>query len=168
MTENELLLTFLAAQRSAFRSIVAGLDETQVRAAPSASSMSLAVLVKHAIDGERTMGDRIAGAPPAADPVARWQAGWQLGDDDTMAALLARWDEVATRTAELVRAEADLDRVVPLPAGVRQWMPNDGEFTVRWLLLHELEELARHAGHGDIVRESLDGAVGHLGKTPPA
>lgn len=168
MSESELLLTFLAGQRAAFRAIVDGLDETQVRAAPSASSMSLAVLVKHAIDGEETMGDRIAGAPPAPDPVARWQSGWVLTDEDTMAGLLARWDAVAARTAELLRAEADLDRVVPLPDSVRRWMPNDDDFTVRWLVLHEIEELARHAGHGDIIRESIDGAVGHLAKHVPA
>ncbi|GAA3521158.1 DinB family protein [Actinocatenispora rupis] len=168
MGENEVLRMFLAGQRAAFRSIVDGLDEQQVRAVPSASSMCLAVLVKHAIDGEETMTGRIAGDPPADDPVARWQSGWRVGDDETLAALLARWDTVAARTEKVLAAEDDLDREVPLPESVRRWMPNEGAYTVRWLVLHELEELARHAGHGDIIRESIDGAVGYLGKQRPA
>jgi hypothetical protein len=71
--------------------------------------------------------------------------------------LLDRWDDVARETEEVVRAEGDLDRVVPLAEDVAQWLPAGTVFTVRWLLLHHLEEAARHAGHADIIRESIDG-----------
>lgn len=168
-SETEALLAMLAGQRAAFRAAADGLTEQQVRSVPSASSLSLAALVKHAIDGESTMTDRIAGvqADPNSDPVAHWLAGWQVGDDETIERQLTGWDEAAARTERIVRAEADLGRIVELPDSVRQWMPVDGAYTVRWLLLHELEELARHAGHADILRESIDGAIGHLGKQRP-
>ena len=71
--------------------------------------------------------------------------------------LLARWAEVARATEEIVRAEPDLDRVIDLSPDIRRWLPTGVEFTVRWLLLHLVEESARHAGHADIIRESIDG-----------
>ena len=65
---------------------------------------------------------------------------------------------VAAETADAVR-RVDLDHVVPVPQGV-PWFPTDIEaWTVRWVLLHLIEEVCRHAGHADIVRESLDGAT---------
>ncbi|MSW65108.1 MAG: DUF664 domain-containing protein, partial [Actinobacteria bacterium] len=74
-----------------------------------------------------------------------------------VASLLARWDVVAGRTEQVVRAEADLGRPVPLSAETRQYVAADVEPTVRWVLLHLVEELARHAGHADVVRETVDG-----------
>jgi uncharacterized damage-inducible protein DinB len=166
-SERQLLVRFLAGQREAYRQAVAGLDEEQARSVPSASALSLSVLIKHCIDGERTMINRIAGAAEPADPVAKWQAGWQLTDADTVPALLAEWDEVGRRTEQVLLAESDLDRVVDIPANVRQWLPNDTAYTVRWLVLHSIEELSRHAGHADVIRESIDGAVGHGVKQQP-
>ena len=74
-----------------------------------------------------------------------------------MAALLARWEEVARQTEEVVRAEPGLDRVVPLSEEVRRWLPPGVVTTVRWMLLHLIEESARHAGHADVIRESIAG-----------
>ena len=52
----------------------------------------------------------------------------------------------------------DLDTPVPVPDA--PWFPKDVEaWSVRWVWWHLMEELARHAGHGDIVRETLDGAT---------
>ena len=52
-----------------------------------------------------------------------------------------------------------LDHPVPVPQGV-PWFPDDVEaWSVRWVLLHLIEEIGRHAGHADIVRESIDGAT---------
>ncbi|MGY1774341.1 DUF664 domain-containing protein [Geodermatophilus sp. SYSU D00804] len=65
-----------------------------------------------------------------------------------------RW---RARPEEVVRAERDLDRVVAVPDGVARWLPEGTVFTVRWLLLHQIEEQARHAGHADVIRESIDG-----------
>lgn len=67
---------------------------------------------------------------------------------------------VATQgTREVVGAISDLGRPVPVPKGV-PWFPDDlDEWSVRWVLLHLIEETARHAGHADIIRESVDGAT---------
>ena len=66
-------------------------------------------------------------------------------------------DEVAAETEEIVRGLPDLE--VPVPVPDQPWFPKDIEaWSARWVLLHVIEELARHAGHADIVRESIDGA----------
>ncbi len=55
-------------------------------------------------------------------------------------------------------ARASFDTPVPIPKGV-PWFPQDLDaWTVRWVVLHLIEETARHAGHADVVRESIDGA----------
>ena len=54
---------------------------------------------------------------------------------------------------------ADLDAAVPVPHDI-PWFPKDQEaWSVRWVILHVINELARHAGHADIIRESIDGAT---------
>lgn len=158
--ERGLLLLMLDNQRTAFRNAMSGLTEEQARSVPSASEMSLASLLKHVIDGEEAMTSRITGAPRDVgdDPVAAWMAAWNVTEDETVDALLARFDDAQRATEAAVAAETDLDRDVDLPADVAQWMASGVTFTVRYMLLHQIEELARHAGHADIIRQSLDGA----------
>ena len=157
MDEHELWVRSIADQRAAFRAALSELGEEQARAMPSASALSLAALVKHAIWGEDTwIGARVGDAVPDEGP-AGWVAGFELTAEDTVPALLARWEEVAARTERVVRAEPDLARPVPLSAETRQYVAADVEPTVRWVLLHVVAELARHAGHADVVRESIDG-----------
>jgi hypothetical protein len=159
--EREVLLRMVADQRRAVRNTLLGLTEEQARSTPSASQLSLSAVVKHLTQGERTtVAVRVGGRHDereAADPQAAWLSGFQVGPEDTVEALLHRWDEVARETEEVVRAEPDLDRVVPIEPAVAQWLPADTVFTVRWMLLHLVEELARHAGHADVIRESIDG-----------
>ncbi len=64
-------------------------------------------------------------------------------------------------TEAVIGAIDDLGRDVPVPKGV-PWYPDDIDtWSVRWVLLHLVEEIARHAGHADIVREAVDGATFH-------
>jgi hypothetical protein len=78
--------------------------------------------------------------------------------DLSLAALLDEYTVVAAETETLV-AGLDLDQAVPVPKGV-PWFPDDVEaWTVRWVLMHLTEEIARHAGHADIIRETIDGAT---------
>ncbi len=66
---------------------------------------------------------------------------------------------MAKETDTVVGGITDLGQAVPVPKGV-PWFPDDVEsWSVRWVLLHLIEETARHAGHADIVRESIDGAT---------
>jgi hypothetical protein len=82
-----------------------------------------------------------------------------MGEDETLADVLARYDEVAARTEEVIAGITDLGQRVPVPKKV-PWFPKDVDaWSVRWVLLHLIEETARHAGHADIVREHIDGAT---------
>jgi hypothetical protein len=156
--EREVLLRMLADQRTAVRNALIGLTEDQARAAPSASALSLSALVKHLAQGERVaVAGRVGGRGADGDPQADWMAGFTVGAEETVEVLLDRWAEVARETEEVVRAEPDLDRVLDLPGEVTRWMPADTVYTVRWMLLHQIGEQARHAGHADVIRESIDG-----------
>ncbi|MCR8693939.1 DinB family protein [Rhodococcus pyridinivorans] len=158
--EHDLLLKLLSNQFDALRNALSGLTDDQARSAPSASSMSLASLVNHLVDGLVATDGRIRGDNPRdADPVAAWQAGWRVEESETVADQLARLDAEAERFAATVRAEADLGRVVEISPEVAQWLDQGEPFTVRFLILHQIEEWARHAGHADIIRESIDGAA---------
>jgi hypothetical protein len=80
---------------------------------------------------------------------------------ETVASLVADLETAGRETDEAIRGIADLGQDVPVPKGV-PWFPADVDaWSVRWVLLHLVEELARHAGHADIVRESIDGATMH-------
>ncbi|MEY2436016.1 MAG: hypothetical protein QOF97_852, partial [Acidimicrobiaceae bacterium] len=86
---------------------------------------------------------------------------FRLLPHETVAEVLARYDAVAKETEIVIGKIDDLNQAVPVPKGV-PWFPDDVDaWSVRWVLLHLIEEVARHAGHADIVRESIDGATMH-------
>jgi Protein of unknown function (DUF664) len=154
------LLAYLAQQRYVLRLAAHGLTDEQARAMPSVSQLSVGGLIKHVAHTEQgwidmiLQRDRSDGQPDDDD----YLAGFRLGPDETLADVFAFYDEVARET-EAVVADVDLGQAVPVPKGV-PWFPADVEaWSVRWVLLHLIEETARHAGHADIVRESLDGAT---------
>jgi uncharacterized damage-inducible protein DinB len=156
-SEREGLLDFLGKQRYALRIAAYGLTDEQARSAPSASSLSIGGLVKHLSSTEQGWIDRIRGVAEegSADD---YMAGFRMGEDETLAGLLDRYDEVA-RATDAYLADVDFDQQVPVPKGV-PWHRKDLDFwTARWIVLHLIEETARHAGHADIIRESIDGAT---------
>ncbi len=94
------------------------------------------------------------------EQVEEYGAGFRLTPDDTLGSLLTAYDEVAAYTEQAVAGIGDLGRPVPVPD--EPWFPSDVEaWSVRWVLLHLIEETARHAGHADVVRESIDGATAY-------
>lgn len=96
---------------------------------------------------------------PMPERMASYEAAFVLGDDETLAGALAGYADAARRTEEVLAAIADLEQGVPVPEGA-PWFPEDLDaWSVRWVLLHLIEESARHAGHADIVPESIDGAT---------
>lgn len=148
--EREALLTFLGQQRNALRAAVSGLTDEQARQTPSASGLCLGGLVKHAARTERrwTVAG-IAGEPlPGLWPIEDWPSDFRMEDGETVSGLLDFYAETAERTRQIVSSVADLG----------QPQATDAERSVRWVLFHLIEETARHAGHADIVRESLDGS----------
>ena len=146
--ERDGLLTFLAQQRDALRAAVLGLTDAQARQTPAASSLSLGGLIKHCARTERRwVVASIAGQPlPGLWPIEDWDADFRLEPGETLAALLDYYAETAELTGQIV---ATTDPAQP--------SANDERVSVRWVLLHLIKETARHAGHADIIRESIDG-----------
>lgn len=148
--ERDGLLAFLAQQRDALRASVLGLTDEQARAAPSASGLSLGGLVKHSARTElRWVVAGIAGQPlPGLWPIENWPEDFRLGDGETLEGMLGFYADAAKRTEQIIAEIADLGQ----PSAV------DATKSARWVLLHLIKETARHAGHADIIRETLDGS----------
>jgi hypothetical protein len=156
--EREGLLAFLAQQRDALRIAAHGLTDEQAASRPTASALSLAGLIKHAARTERGWVVEMVAQRELPEP-RDYEADFRLEAGETLAGVLDLYAAVAAETETIIAAIADLGQPVPVPRGV-PWFPADVEaWSVRWVLLHLIEETARHAGHADIVRESLDGAT---------
>jgi uncharacterized damage-inducible protein DinB len=164
--ERHALREFLAYHQSAFVAVAYGLTDEQARSTPSVSSLSIGGLIKHIIGVQKSWMQRVAVAPnePPADDrpfeerAQEYQEQYQMRPDETLAELL---DALITQNAESLRLleTADLDTAVPVPRDA-PWFPDDVDtWSVRWVLQHLIAELARHAGHADIIRESIDGAT---------
>jgi uncharacterized damage-inducible protein DinB len=150
--ERDALLHFLAQQRDALIAAAHGLTEEQANATPSASELSIAGLIKHAANTERgwVLGTMLGRFTAERDWEGEFRSNGVAVDD-----LVAAYREVAAETEAVV---ADLDLELPVPAPDAPWFPKGTVWTARWVLFHVIEETARHAGHADIVRESIDGA----------
>jgi uncharacterized damage-inducible protein DinB len=154
--EREQLLAFLAQQRDALRNAAYGLTDEQAAAAPSASELSVGGLIKHVASVERSWMDTVL--QRSRGSVDEYDRGFQLAPGETLASVLADAAEAAKQTEDIVRS-LDLEQPVPVPKGV-PWFPDDIDaWSVRWVVLHLIQEAARHAGHADIVRETIDGAT---------
>ena len=152
------LLAFLAQQRDVIKLTAYGLTDDEARLTPSASPLSVGGLVKHAATTERGWIDLVVQRDrgPTQDD---YEVNFRLQPDETLADVFSLYDEIARETEAVVAAVPDLGQDVPVPKGV-PWYPDDVDaWSVRWVLLHLIAETARHAGHADIVRESIDGAT---------
>jgi uncharacterized damage-inducible protein DinB len=158
--ERDGLLAYLAQQRDGLRFAVHGLTDEQATSKPTASALSLAGLIKHVARTERYWIVEVVAQralPELKDQ--DYEADFRLEEGETLADALASYAAVAAETEAIVAEIADLGQPVPVPKGV-PWFPKDVEaWSVRWVLLHLIQETARHAGHADIIRESLDGAT---------
>lgn len=164
--ERQTLLNFLAFQQNAFFAVSYGLTDEQARATPSVSALSIGGLIKHATGVQRGWADRVRFAPefPPPDPrpveevMAEYADQYVMREDETLEQLLAALKAQNHDTLQTF-GEADLGAPVPVPRDV-PWFPQDiDHWSVRWGAMHLVEELARHAGHADIIRESIDGAT---------
>ncbi|MET9667521.1 DinB family protein [Streptomyces sp. NPDC006475] len=154
--ERGALLSFVEAQRGAIRRSVLGLTEEQAASRPSASELTLSGLLKHVAETELNWL-RMAQERPneKARTEETWGDSFRLVGDETIPGTLAFWELVAKETEEFIRSVPSLDDTFPLPEA--PWFPADGRVSMRWLLVHLVEEIGRRAGHADIIRESLDG-----------
>ncbi|WP_037683955.1 DinB family protein [Streptomyces griseus] len=153
--ERGALLSFLDEQRGGIRRAVLGLTDEQASSRPSASELSLAGLVKHVAETEQGWVARAKGEEPAVHrDQSNWPECFALIEGETVASQLEYWEKVAAETEAFARSVPSLDDTFPLPKA--PWFPEES-VSVRWVLLHLIRETARHAGHADIIRESLDG-----------
>jgi uncharacterized damage-inducible protein DinB len=155
--ERTALLGFLAHQRQGVRTAAYGLTDAEAAARPSASTLSVGAVVKHLAQTERWWLALVRSGAVPMDPAA-YVEGWRFDAGDSLHAVLDDYELAAAETEKAIDGIDDLGRPVPVPRGV-PWLPQDVDaWSVRWVLLHLIEETARHAGHADIVRESIDGA----------
>ncbi|WP_306328124.1 DinB family protein [Streptomyces venezuelae] len=154
--ERGALLNFVEAQRAAIRRSLLGLTEEQAASRPSASELSLSGLLKHVAEVELNWL-RLAQQRPNERQRTQdtWDEAFRLMDGETIPEIVEFWAGVAKETEEYVRSVPNLDDTFPLPPA--PWFPVDGRVSIRWMLLHLVQEAGRHAGHADIIRESLDG-----------
>lgn len=137
---------------------VQGLAPHLARAVPGSSATSVAGLVKHlALVEDSWFHERFAGHPePAVWAGADWDADpdWEFHSalDDDLDDLICLYEEACERS-RAVAAAHDLDAIGAVAT-------RRGEFTLRFALVHMLEETARHLGHLDVLRELLDGQTG--------
>ena len=158
--EREVLLGFLGQQRDALRYAVHGLDQDQASARPTISELNLVGLMKHAALVERAWTSfLITGDTSVFAPQDDWADGFRLTEGETVEDVIALADEQARLTVKVVGALEDLAAPLPPTADLVPWIPGGMVWTARWGLLHLIEETARHAGHADIIRESIDGAT---------
>ncbi|HET6392281.1 MAG TPA: DinB family protein [Blastococcus sp.] len=155
------LLETLAAHRYFLRHTVQGLTDDQARQRTTASELTLGGLVKHVAAQERNWVRFVLEGPEAiATPTddagfQKWADEFVLLPEETLDDVLAGYAETAERTDELVRTIPDLDVSHPLPEA--PWFQPGATRTARRVFLHIVAETAQHAGHADILRESLDG-----------
>lgn len=156
--ERDGLLAYLDQQRDGLRFAVHGLTDEQATSRTCASALNLAGLIKHVARVEQYwIVELVAQRELPQLTQQDYETAFRLVDGETLAGVLESYAAVARETESIIGEIADLGQPVPVPKGV-PWFPQDVEaWSVRWVLLHVIEETARHAGHADIIRESLDG-----------
>jgi uncharacterized damage-inducible protein DinB len=164
--ERSALREYLAFHQSSYFAVAYSLSDEQARSRPTVSGLSIGGLVKHAAGMQRTWMARVAAAPELPPPDTRpfEQISKDFADqhvmrhDETLAGLLGALEAENAKSLRLVET-ADLDASVPVPHDI-PWFPKHLEaWSVRWVILHVINELSRHSGHADIIRESIDGAT---------
>jgi hypothetical protein len=154
------LLDTLGKHRGFLRHTVDGLTDEQAATRTTDSALILGGLIKHVTQVERQWARFIVEGPSAigmADEAAMTAHadGFRMLDGETLAGLLEQYDDVARGTDELIRTLPSLDASHPLPEA--PWFEAGARWSARRAVVHIIAETAQHAGHADIIRESLDG-----------
>jgi uncharacterized damage-inducible protein DinB len=163
-SERTDLLAMLGKQRHFLRFTTRDLTDEQARQCTTASELCLGGLIKHVTSVERGWVNFISdGTSAMSDFTAMTEQDWarradefRLLPDGTLAGVLDDYAGVARRTDELVASLPDLNATHALPKA--PWFPPGERWSARRVLMHIMAETAQHAGHADIIRESLDGA----------
>ena len=147
------LRMFLDSQRQAVLRKIDGVSEADASRTPTASALSLLTIVKHLAFVERrwfqlaVAGRDIPGLWPPADR----DEELRVDPGDTLASVRALYEEMIAESNSIIDTAASPDAPCH---------PDEMGLNVRWILLHMIEETSRHAGHADLIRESIDGVTG--------
>ncbi|MGW2511503.1 DinB family protein [Streptomyces scopuliridis] len=175
--ERAELLAALATARSALTATARGLSDEQAGERPTVSALCLGGLIKHVASTEEGWMRFVTEGPSAmrydlpagvtwddlaagtAREFPRWaidrQNDFQLLPGETLAGIVARYEQVAARSEEIIASVPDLSATHALPEA--PWNEPGAMWSVRRVLAHVIAETAQHAGHADILRETLDG-----------
>ena len=162
-SDKDALLRYLRAAREAVLWKTEGISERDLRLPRTATGTSLVGIVKHCLNIEAGyFGPTFGRVPPMASeliPFAAYesdpQVDWYATEDESAAALIDLYRRVGDY-ADATIEELPLDALGRVP----WWPPDRGEVTLHRIALHVIEDVARHAGHADILREQIDGATG--------
>ncbi|MFI6950425.1 DinB family protein [Streptomyces sp. NPDC050422] len=167
----------LSTARAALIATTVGLDDEQAGESPTAGALCPGGLIKHVASTEEnwlrfevsgpsamshdlpdgvTWADLAAGT---AREILQWMTDhrndFRMLPGETLAGVIARYEQVAARTEETIASVPDLAAVHPLPQA--PWHEQGAVRSVRRVLMHVIAETAQHAGHADILRETIDG-----------
>lgn len=147
-----MLTAFLDYFRSVMIRKVEGVDAAGLRLSPVESGTCLGGLIKHLAYVERWWFQAVWRSDPVEFP-------WS--DDDPDAEFRLDADDTADSLIALYRRECDISRRLAQDSRLDDVIPwKDGHLSLRWIMVHMIEETARHCGHADLIREMLDGSVG--------
>ena len=152
------LIESLQRHRAFLRFTVRDLTDEQASKRPTVSQLDLAGLIKHVAATEAGWARFAEGGAEAMH--RNWGPDvqtrhWHLAPGETLAGVLADYEEVARHTDDLVAGLPDLDADHALPEA--PWFEQGARWSARRVFLHIIAETAQHAGHADILRESIDG-----------
>jgi len=160
--ERSDLLETLAKHRYFLRLTVQGINDAQAAEHPTVSELCLGGLIKHVAAVESGWVDFILEGPQALSQgtdessISAWLTRFQMLPDDTLSGLLETYEQVAARTDAVVTQLVNLDDGHALPEA--PWFEKGARWSARRVILHIIAETSQHAGHADILRESIDGA----------
>jgi uncharacterized damage-inducible protein DinB len=151
-SERELLVTFLDAQRAVILRKAAGVSDEDLRRTLTPTGLSLLGLIKHLAYVEQGwfqegfLGEEHDHPWTKEDP----DADFRIEPSETTDAILAFYQAKVERSRQIVAAHS-LDEIA---------RKGRHQTSLRWIVLHMIEETARHAGHADLMRETIDGSTG--------
>jgi uncharacterized damage-inducible protein DinB len=149
--ERTMLLAFLDYLRARMIAKLDGLDDEQAKRSLVPSGTSLLGLVKHlAIVELGWFVWSFEGSDLDVNPDVQ-----EVSPEDTISEVVDLYRSAVARSQAVVASNTDLDQ-----KAARSRRPNRPTQSMRWILVHMIEETARHAGHADIIREQIDGTVG--------
>ncbi len=144
-------LAFLAFARASILKKLEGLDEEQVRRRLVATDTTLLGLVQHCTDGERYWFDHVvAGNGPDEHGIT---FDFVVPPERTTDQVVADYLAAVAASDAIIAAVGDFDAPTARPV-------DESPKTLRWVVAHNTSEIARHAGHADILRELIDGTTG--------